>query len=624
MKKKEKIFKTKYLIIILIALSFFALIFFVWLLNFKGKVYPGVSFGDTKLKGKTFIEVRNFFTEKIKEIEDLGIKFKTEEGKEVFKKRAESLDSGSSYSFVSFFPEETALLAFDSSENNNFFKFLSHFLKPKSSKQIRAKVEIEELGLNYFLENSFSELIISPENAFFSLKQDPLTKEDVLVVNQEKLGKNLNYKQALFDLKNVLENLELKGILVKTLSDYPSFYKEDLEKLKPKAEIIIKTGREIELNYLDIDNKARTWKIKPGDLVYWLEVEKNSFSQEIVLNQERIMLYLENNLSPKINKDIVLPRLEIVDGKVSDWQVGKNGKELNLKESANKITEAFLSDLFSIDLEISELEVDSFVSENEFKIKEIVGIGHSNFQGSSANRVHNIKVGADTLHGLLIKPDEEFSLIKALGKIDGESGYKTELVIKGDKTIPEYGGGLCQVATTMFRTAIQSGLPITMRQNHSYRVSYYEPAGTDATIYNPWPDFRFINDTGNYILIQARVEKNDIYFDFWGTKDGRKIEITDPVIYNIVKPPPTKYIESDDLAPGEEKCTERSHNGASAYFDYKVTYPEGATSTNVVEKRFSSYYVPWQAVCLIGKEKAPEIKEESALEENTSFETIDN
>ena len=153
----------------------------------------------------------------------------------------------------------------------------------------------------------------------------------------------------------------------------------------------------------------------------------------------------------------------------------------------------------------------------------------------------------------------------------------------------------------MFRTTLQSGLPITMRRNHSYRVSYYEPAGTDATIYDPWPDYRFVNDTGNYILIQSRIEGDDIYFDFWGLKDGREVEVGAPVIYNIVKPPPTKYIETDELAPGEEKCTEKSHNGANAYFDYKVTYPEGATTTPVVERRFSSYYVPWQAVCLIGK-----------------------
>lgn len=514
MKPKEKLFNKRYLFIILLVLSFFVLIFSLWFFNFKDRVYPGVYFSNIKLSGRTKAEVKDFFTKKIEAIESAGISFNTEDGQEIIKKKAESIDTGLNYSFISFFPEETALLAFDSSQNTNFFKFLTHFLNPQINKKVKARVKIEKLGLNYFLENSFPELIISPNNAFFSLKEDFLTKEEVLVVNQEQVGKNINYEQVFYDLEYVLENLSSDSIVIKTVSDYPSFYKKDLENLKPEAEIILKTSRELELNYLDSNNEPQVWKIRASDLVYWLEVEKNSFSQAVALNKDLVISYLEKHLSPRINKDIILPKLEIVESKVSSWQVGENGKELNLEKSADKIRQAFSANEKKIDLEITELKLEASESENGFKIKEILGTGHSSFQGSSANRIHNIKTGVAALHGLLIKPNEEFSLVKALGEIDAKSGYRTELVIKGNKTIPEYGGGLCQVATTIFRTTLQSGLPITMRQNHSYRVSYYEPAGTDATIYDPWPDFRFINDSGNYILIQARIEKNNLILIF--------------------------------------------------------------------------------------------------------------
>ena len=151
----------------------------------------------------------------------------------------------------------------------------------------------------------------------------------------------------------------------------------------------------------------------------------------------------------------------------------------------------------------------------------------------------------------------------------------------------------------MFRAALAAGLPITMRRNHSYRVGYYEPAGTDATIYDPWPDLRFINDTADYILIQSKIDGDNLSFEFWGTGDGRMAERTEPTIYNIVKPGPAKIIETTDLKPGEKKCAERAHNGADAYFDYKVTYAGG----EIKENRFSSHYVPWQEVCLLGVEK---------------------
>jgi len=169
------------------------------------------------------------------------------------------------------------------------------------------------------------------------------------------------------------------------------------------------------------------------------------------------------------------------------------------------------------------------------------------------------------------------------------------------------------VATTVFRSALGSGLPITSRRNHSYRVSYYEPAGTDATVYDPWPDFKFLNDTNNYVLIQSRIEGNDLYFDFWGTEDGRISTTTYPVIYNITPPPPTRIVETDELEPGQRKCTESAHNGADAYFDYIVTYPEGATTTPRQEVRFNSHYIPWQEVCLVGKEDVIEDTEEPII-----------
>jgi vancomycin resistance protein YoaR len=159
----------------------------------------------------------------------------------------------------------------------------------------------------------------------------------------------------------------------------------------------------------------------------------------------------------------------------------------------------------------------------------------------------------------------------------------------------------------MFRTALASGLPITERRNHSYRVSYYEPAGTDATIYSPRPDLKFKNDTNNNILIQARFEgTNDMYFDFWGTSDGRTATTTYPVIYNIVSPGPTQIIETTELPVGEKKCTERAHSGAEAYFDYTVVYNPNSAEENKVETRFQSKYVPWREVCLVGVEKIEE------------------
>jgi len=121
----------------------------------------------------------------------------------------------------------------------------------------------------------------------------------------------------------------------------------------------------------------------------------------------------------------------------------------------------------------------------------------------------------------------------------------------------------------------------------------------DATIYNPKPDFRFLNDTGNYLLWQARTEGDQVVFELWGTGDGRLASTTTPRIFNIVSPPPVKIIETTDLKPGEKKCTERPHSGADTVFTYTVIYQNGEPK----EQEFKSHYRPWQEVCLVGVAK---------------------
>ena len=182
---------------------------------------------------------------------------------------------------------------------------------------------------------------------------------------------------------------------------------------------------------------------------------------------------------------------------------------------------------------------------------------------------------------MLIKPGEEFSFIKTLGPVDESTGYLPELVIKTDKTVPEFGGGMCQVSTTAFRAALNSGLKVTARTNHAYPVVYYNPQGLDATVYIPNPDLRFINDTPNYILIQTKIVGTQLFFDFYGTSDGRQTKIIGPqvleknddgsmktVAYQEVSDANGNLIRKDTFKsnykspslfphPGEEKITEK-------------------------------------------------------------------
>jgi vancomycin resistance protein YoaR len=221
------------------------------------------------------------------------------------------------------------------------------------------------------------------------------------------------------------------------------------------------------------------------------------------------------------------------DGKVSVFALSKNGIELDREKSLKIIFNYFKNNINTGEIRLAYAEIPPEVTTDSIDnlgIKNLIGEGTSNFAGSPKNRIHNIHVGAKKFNGILIKPGEEFSFIKTLGPVDESTGYLPELVIKTDKTVPEFGGGMCQVSTTAFRAAIYSGLKITARRNHAYPVSYYNPQGMDATVYIPNPDLRFKNNTPGHILIQTKIEGTKLIFDFFGTDDSRQTNITGPKI----------------------------------------------------------------------------------------------
>jgi vancomycin resistance protein YoaR len=576
-----------------------AINYFIWQNNYQGRFYPGESLGGISLKGKTREETKKELEEKIAAVSKSGIQFQYNAQKEILDINVVSFDSDLSRPTLAFETEKSLSLIFNPTDRNKYLPYLISLFKNKAHKTFAPIYTLDEEAIKSFLNDNFKDLIISPENAYFSLKKS--NPAIVIAANQEKIGKGIDYDKIFNDIHSSLARLEMPDVTIKTVSLYPEIKQADLAGLEEAAKAIAGRG-ELVLSFYEAGAASSTtkyWRITPEKLTSWIGLTKEKNQTIISLNQNKVIEYLKSEVAPEVDLEAVLPRFEIKNGKVSSWQTGENGRIVDLEMTAQAITDKLLNGQNQAELVMKIMDMQETMPENELRIKDLLGTGHSKFTGSSNNRRKNIKTGADALHGILIKPEEEFSLIKTLGTIDASTGYVAELVIKGNKTVPEFGGGLCQIGTTIFRTALSTGLPITMRQNHSYRVSYYEPAGTDATIYDPLPDLRFVNDTGNYILIQARIANDDLYFDFWGTNDGRIATTTYPTIYNIVKPAATKIIETTDLKPGQKKCTESSHNGADAFFDYTVTY-QGATSTRTVEKRFSSHYVPWQGVCLTG------------------------
>ncbi len=329
--------------------------------------------------------------------------------------------------------------------------------------------------------------------------------------------------------------------------------------------------------------------------------------------------YFEDLLEKRIDPLIKKAAIESSDalftfqnGRVIAFRPSSEGQEVDLqklhKDVSTKTFSIILSQkpktiFISLPIKIVKPKITTD-NVNDLGIKELIGTGTSLFQGSIQNRVHNVTLAATRMNGILIVPNEIFSFNNALGDISAFTGYKQAYVIQNGKTVLGDGGGVCQVSTTLFRAVLNAGLPIVERNAHAYRVHYYEedsPPGIDATVYGPTVDFRFKNDTENYILIQTTIDPSyeRLTFYLYGTKDGREVTLVKPIITSQTPAPEPLYQDGPTLPKGVVKQIDFKASGANIYFTREVR-KDGKV---ILSDKFTSNYRPWQAVFLRGTQE---------------------
>lgn len=322
------------------------------------------------------------------------------------------------------------------------------------------------------------------------------------------------------------------------------------------------------------------------------------------------------NWSVNVERQVQEPAITIERDKVTAFTPPRNGRSLDTATAKAKLLEAVKNlenptvtqsdqqenQSKEIALPFMTIEPKTKLSSlNSLGITERIGFAESFFHHSIPNRVRNVELTARRINLTLIPPGGVFSYNKTVGDVSSANGWLQAYVIQQGRTILGDGGGLCQGSTTLFRAALNAGLPIVERRGHSYRVGYYEqnsPPGIDATVFSPSVDFRFKNDTPANILITMMVDPKDYYMliEFWGTSDGRKAEINDIKLFNVTPALPTIYQDDPTLPPGVLKQVDFAAGGAKTSFHYRVER-DGKT---LQDQTFKTTYQPWAAVYLRG------------------------
>ncbi len=285
------------------------------------------------------------------------------------------------------------------------------------------------------------------------------------------------------------------------------------------------------------------------------------------------------------------------------------GRVLDIEATIQEINRRLPQGEHHIALAVNYLppQIGDDVQGEALGITELVQAYTSYFRGSSPERMRNIQLAAARFHGLLVPPGAVFSMADYMGDVTLDNGYAEAWIIYGGRTIKGVGGGVCQVSTTLFRTAFFAGFPILERHPHAYRVSYYEQtargvdanlAGLDATVFVPLVDFKFKNDTPYWLLMETYFNSTarSLTWKFYSTSDGRRVEWDTTGPQNIVEPPEPLYEENPELAKGEIIQVDWAAEGA----DVRVTrtvYRDGAVLYSDV---FETHYLPWRDVYQYG------------------------
>jgi len=466
-----------------------------------------------------------------------------------------------------------------------------------SSRHTDAPVRIDEAALR----TQISEIADATDFERSDIRLQVIAVK-VALLTDTKPGRAIDQSEAFNLVQNSLRGLRSTPIALRLRDDMPRADAGKAKTAVSDAKQMI--SRSLLLQYEDLQ-----FYISRERLGSWITSTYDGDQLTPGLNREAIGVYV-TTVATALNIASEPPQITTKDGRVTGFippKVGRSVQEdklidmiinaVNARTGTDKIGDTLVVPLKSTKMSLIGLDADSGIT-------ELIGRATTPFTGSPRNRISNIKNGVKFLTGTIIAPGEEFSTLATLGVIDNTTGYLPELVIKGDRTTPEFGGGLCQVSTTLFRAVLDTGLPITARRNHSYRVSYYEKdangkvigPGLDATIYQPDTDFRFLNDTAHPIMIIGYVAGDKLTFELYGTKDGRTSEIIGPKKLTETPPGEPVYIETTDLAPGVIKQVETPHPGGSATATYIVTYPDGTKKS--VE--FKSWYRRWPAKYLKG------------------------
>jgi vancomycin resistance protein YoaR len=432
-----------------------------------------------------------------------------------------------------------------------------------------------------------------------------LENGEVLITYQQ-AGVQVLVDETMQQLTAALQRLEPQQMYLRTRSIAPEIYNEDIADLVERLDVIL-DGPIVATSQTSLCRGACRWEWTPAEIATWVRLDYPVSPDDRVdialrIDQEALRKALRA-VNDEMRIDGALPRVDWNGGNLAISQPGTPGVGLDMPLALAYLNTALQGGPRTIDLPLAEIPppvIDASLA--SLNITEPVGVGVSSFRASAPYRITNIQAGARQMDGILIPPGGSFSFNHMLGPVDGLHGFVQGYAIVGNRTQLEWGGGLCQVSTTMYRAAFWAGLPITERHEHTFRIPWYEelgePPGMDATIFTGVSDLQFVNDTDGWLLTHATVDlqNQQLILTIYGQPSNREVTMSHSVLSRTPPPASPLYIDTPTLPRGTVQQTDWAQGGMHVQV-YRTVTENGQV---LHQDTFNTIFEPWPNVYLRG------------------------
>ena len=424
---------------------------------------------------------------------------------------------------------------------------------------VAPRLSVDAGRLQAYLTGIAAELERPPRDAALSFA------EGKVLPTAARPGRQALADASAIDIMRGLQTLESQSVVLRTRTLAPALTDAALAPA-------IADARALLAGPLVLRRAEQSWTWQPNKLAELLAIKAERGKMTVELDPDRVARAVEK-LAQLVDTGTAEPRVAFRGGKLKITQPGQIGWRLKQPEAVAAISQALRQPRREVALPVQELTPQVTAKTlPSLGIGELVGEGRSSFQGSADYRITNIKAGAARINGVLIPPGSEFSFNTQLGEVDDSNGFVKGYAVIGQRTQLEWGGGVCQDSTTVFRAAFWAGLPITERHAHPFYISWYDDfsfpnesgPGLDATIYTGVSDLKFMNDTGHWLLMEATADEaaQVLSVRLYGTKPNRSVSVRGPEVGNVVPPPDEPVIVTDSsVLAGTVKQTDHARKG---------------------------------------------------------------